>query len=171
LSLDTGTGSKGARRPVDPYDGRMQIRKSNRWLRVGVLILAVQAGTVGLWALFAPESFFRDFPGFGRVWAGTLGPYNEHLVRDVGGLYVAWTVLFLWALVTLDRVVLRAVMVSWLPFAVAHVAFHLSKAGRLSGSDQILSVMALALFVALPVLILLSGRRRRSSDFKWSRKV
>jgi hypothetical protein len=149
----------------------MQIRKSHRWLRIGVLVLAAQAATVGLWALFWPESFFRDFPGFGRVWVGALGPYNEHLVRDVGGLYVAWMVLFLWVAVTLDRVLLRAVMVGWLPFAVAHLVFHLTEVGRLSGSDQILSISALAFFVVLPLVILSSGRRRRTSDFGRSRKV
>jgi hypothetical protein len=62
-------------------------------------------------------------------------------------------------------------MLSWLPFAVAHLIFHLSRAGRLSGSDQVLSVGALALMVALPVVILVRIRRRTGSDFTWSRNI
>jgi hypothetical protein len=149
----------------------MQVRRSSRWLRAGVLVLAAQAGVVGIWALLWPEQFFRDFPGFGRAWVGALGPYNEHLVRDVGGLYVGWTVLFLWVAVTLDRVVLKVVMLAWLPFAVAHLIFHLSATGRLSGSDQVLSIAALGLTVVLPLLILTRIRRRTGSDFTWSRSV
>jgi len=41
---------------------------------------------VGFWALLAPRSFYDDFPGGGRSWVSALPPYNEHLVRDVGGL-------------------------------------------------------------------------------------
>jgi hypothetical protein len=39
----------------------------------------------GLWATFAPRSFYGDFP-FGRGWVEALPAYNEHLMRDVGGL-------------------------------------------------------------------------------------
>ena len=37
----------------------------------------------------APKSFYEDFPGAGRVWVAVDGPYNEHLVRDVGSLNLA----------------------------------------------------------------------------------
>ena len=36
-----------------------------------------------------PRSFYDDFPGAGRTWVAVDGPYNEHLVRDVGGLNLA----------------------------------------------------------------------------------
>ena len=39
-------------------------------------------------ALFAPADFFRTFP-LGRGGSQALPPYNEHLTRDVGGLYLA----------------------------------------------------------------------------------
>ena len=149
----------------------MQVRRSSRWVRAAVLVLALQAGVVGVWALLWPEQFFRDFPGFGRAWVGALGPYNEHLVRDVGGLYLGWMILFGWVAATLDRVVLKIVMLAWLPFAVAHLIFHLSAAGRLTGSDQVLSIGGLALAAALPILILSRIRRRTGSDFTWSRNV
>ena len=40
--------------------------------------------TIGSWQQFAPQSFFTDFPGFGYHWVSPDGPYNEHLLRDVG---------------------------------------------------------------------------------------
>jgi hypothetical protein len=149
----------------------MQVRRSSRVVRICVVVLALQAGVVGVWALFGPEQFFSDFPGFGRAWVGALGPYNEHLVRDVGGLYVGWMVLFSWVAVTLDRVVLKIVMLAWLPFAIAHLIFHLSAAGRLDGSDQVLSITGLAIAVVLPIIVLSRIRRRTGSDFTWSRNV
>jgi hypothetical protein len=42
----------------------------------------------GLWALLAPRSFYEEYP-FGRGWVELLPAYNEHLMRDVGGLYLA----------------------------------------------------------------------------------
>ena len=43
---------------------------------------------VGLQALFTPRSFYDDFP-LGRGWVAMDGPYNQHLVRDVGSLNLA----------------------------------------------------------------------------------
>ena len=47
---------------------------------------------VGIWAAFFPEAFYRSFPGFGLHWIDAAGPYDEHLVRDVGGLYLGLAV-------------------------------------------------------------------------------
>ena len=52
--------------------------------RVGLGLLAVSAAIVGFWAEFAPKSFYDDFPGGGHHWVRVDGPYNQHLVRDVG---------------------------------------------------------------------------------------
>ena len=51
----------------------------------------------------SPQSFYDDFPGLGRAWVSVDGPYNEHLVRDVGALNLALLVLFVVAWVRLDR--------------------------------------------------------------------
>lgn len=48
--------------------------------------------SVGVWATLFPRSFYDSFPGFHRIWVGVDGPYNEHLARDVGSLYLALTV-------------------------------------------------------------------------------
>ncbi|HTO00773.1 MAG TPA: hypothetical protein VL068_08885, partial [Microthrixaceae bacterium] len=71
------------------------------WQRLALGYLALNSLVVGIWAQFAPRSFYDDFPGFGAVWVAVDGPYNEHLVRDVGGLNLALAVVLIAALVTL----------------------------------------------------------------------
>ena len=39
---------------------------------------------IGLWQAVFPASFYADFPGMGHHWVSPDGPYNEHLMRDVG---------------------------------------------------------------------------------------
>ena len=57
-----------------------------RFIRVALGLLAVSSLVVGVWAGFFPQSFYDSFPGLGRHWVRVDGPYNEHLVRDVGTL-------------------------------------------------------------------------------------
>ena len=71
-----------------------------RWLRAGIALLAAAFGAVGFWAQLAPQSFYDDFPGGGGTWVSALPPYNEHLVRDVGGLNLALVLLLIPRLVS-----------------------------------------------------------------------
>ena len=48
----------------------------------------------------APASFHEDFPGPGRHWGSVDGPYDEHLLRDVGPGNLAIGVVALVALLT-----------------------------------------------------------------------
>ena len=51
----------------------------------------------GVQAAFAPRSFFENFP-VGRGWiAAEGGSYDEHLVRDVGVLFLALVIVTLWS--------------------------------------------------------------------------
>ncbi len=59
------------------------------WIRAGLLFLAATTLNGSLWALPFPRSFYEDFPLPGRDWVSTLGPYDEHLVRDYGALNLA----------------------------------------------------------------------------------
>ena len=58
--------------------------------RVILCILNAIGAFVGAWALLAPRAFYDTFPssGFGPG-VGVDGPFNEHLIRDVGALYLA----------------------------------------------------------------------------------
>lgn len=93
-------------------------------IRFGLAYLGLSSLVVGGWATFAPASFFADFPGGGRSWVAGDGPYNEHLVRDVG----AWSLALAFVLLTaawrpqrlLAMVAAGAAVVAALPHAVYH---------------------------------------------------
>jgi hypothetical protein len=124
------------------------------WLRIGLLLLVASSLTVGLWALLAPHSFYDDFPLPGRDWVSTLGPYNEHLVRDVGSLNLALGVLLMFAAVVLERRLVQASLVAWLAYAVPHFLFHLTQIHHFSPFDNLANIGVLGLAVLLPVLLL-----------------
>jgi hypothetical protein len=123
-------------------------------LRVGLAVLAIPAAIVGFWAAFAPRSFYDDFPGLGRTWVAPDGPYNQHLVRDVGELNLAIVAITVIALVTLVPMLVRAVLVGWLVYGVPHVIYHLRNLEPFSTDDQVSIVGSLA-FVPILAAVLL----------------
>jgi len=129
------------------------------WLRVGLGLLAVAAVDVGAWALAAPRSFYDDFPGGGRSWVSAVGPYNEHLVRDVGGLNLALAVLLLAAAVLLERRLVFVALAVYLVNAVPHFVFHVTHMDELSTGDQVAQTVSLALAVVVPLALLPLARR------------
>ena len=76
---------------------------SQRWVRIALGYLALVSFEIGVWAQFAPRSFYDHFPGLGRAWVRVDGPYNEHLVRDVGGLNLGLAAVLIVAIITLSR--------------------------------------------------------------------
>lgn len=127
------------------------------WARIALGYLALVAIQIGVWAQFAPRSFYDDFPGLGRTWVSVDGPYNEHLVRDVGGLYLALSVLLVAAMITLSRTVIIAASVAVLVSGVPHFVYHVMNRDGLSSGDLAMSLGGLALFAALPVALLAVG--------------
>jgi hypothetical protein len=99
-------------------------------LRVGLVILAAMQVLVGGWALVAPRAFYDSFPLPRHAWVALLPPYNEHLVRDVGALNLALTVVLGAAAWTLDRTMIRVALLALTVFALPHAIFH---AGHLAG--------------------------------------
>lgn len=116
-------------------------------MALGFLFLA--ALTIGLTATLAPRTFYEDFP-FVTHWVELLPPYNEHLVTDVGSLYLGFAVLLAWAAWTLDRTLVRAVSVAWLLAAAIHLAFHAGHLDNFSTGDAIAEIASLALLLAPP---------------------
>ena len=122
--------------------------------KVALVVLAANAGWIGGWALIAPASFHRSFPGGGRSWISIDGPYNEHFVRDVGGLNLALLVLTVAALYLRQPTVTRLTGLTWLPFAVPHVIYHLAHVGDLTSTpDKIANMGGLALTALLALAL------------------
>ena len=130
-----------------------------RWLRIGLGYLALVWAQVGGWALFAPRSFYDGYPGLGRTWVAVDGPYNEHLVRDVGALNLALVVVLVAAAITLSRPLVVTAALASLVWGVPHTLYHLFNRGELSTPDFVASVGGLALLSALPLVILATARR------------
>ena len=120
-------------------------------LRLSLLAVAVSALLPGLEGTFGPGSFYASFP-LGRGWVELLPPYNEHLIRDVGGFYLAFAVLFAWAAVTLARALIVPLCVAWTVAAVLHAGFHITHLDGFSAGDAIAQTAGLLAVVVLPVL-------------------
>jgi len=129
------------------------------WTRIGLAYLAVGYALVGFWAAFAPRSFYTDFPGAGRHWISPDGPYNQHLIRDVGELNLALLVVVVAAAVTLSLPLVRAALVATLVNGVLHVVYHLGHVDMFSSGDQvaIIGSLVLAPVVALVLLVAVRG--------------
>lgn len=112
-----------------------------------------------MWALFAPRSFYDGFPGLGRRWVSVDGPYNEHLVRDVGALNLALVVVLVAAAITVSRPLVVTAALASLVWGVPHTLYHLFNRGPLSTFDFALSVGGLAFSSALPLVILATASR------------
>ena len=135
---------------------RSRVRRA--WLRIGLLIVAVTPLASGLWALLFPRAFYDDFPLPGSGWVSTLGPYNEHLVRDYGALNMAMAVLLLAAGVFLERRLAQAALVTWLVFEVPHFVFHVGQTHLFSAGSNLAQLGGLALLIVLPLILLFLPR-------------
>jgi hypothetical protein len=116
-------------------------------LALGFLLLS--SLSIGLPAAIAPHTFYDDFP-FVAHWVELLPPYNEHLVTDVGGLYLGFAVLFAWAAWTLDRTLVQAVSVAWLLTAAIHLFFHAGHLDNFSTAEASAEIASLALLLIPP---------------------
>lgn len=129
------------------------------WLtRIALGYLALVSLQIGVWAVAAPRSFYDDFPGLGRSWVAADGPYNEHLVRDVGALNLAFAVLVIAAAIRLTRTLVTTTSIAGLVWGVPHLLYHLVNSGELSVGDAAASIGGLVAFVALPVALLVFVR-------------
>lgn len=134
------------------------------WMRVALAYLILVALQIGLWAQFAPRSFYDDFPGLGRAWVSVDGPYNEHLVRDVGGLYLAMAALLVAAAVRLTRTLVTLAGIAALVSGVPHLVYHVINTDGLSRGDTAASLTGLAAFALIPVALLWLGPRHLPPD-------
>ncbi len=110
----------------------------------------------GLQAALFPRSFHDDFP-LGRGWiAATGGVYDEHLVRDVGALFLALSIVSVWA--WWRGALCAPLAVAWLVSGPLHLVFHLRHLDHLDGLDRVAMVASLAVVPPLAVAALLAER-------------
>jgi hypothetical protein len=128
------------------------------FIRGGLITLAVAQGPIGLWALFAPKSFYEDFPLGRGGWVSALGPYNEHLTVDYGSLTLALVSVLVAAAIVMQRYLVLAAAGAYLLWSVPHFVYHMITLGEYGTGDAIGNAITLAVTVALPLAILLKAR-------------
>jgi hypothetical protein len=106
-------------------------------VRAILLTASLSNGVIGVWATLSPRGWYDDFPGFGKVWVAVEGPYNEHLVRDVGAWSLALTVLTLGAAWALERRFLIATGVALAVQAAAHAQHHITADNPFDSSGEL----------------------------------
>jgi AhpD family alkylhydroperoxidase len=130
-------------------------------IRFLLLSLGLTQLVIGAWALFGSHSFYEDFP-FGQGWVSADGPYNQHLLTDFGGLYIATAVFALYAGISLRRRFVQVTAVAFLAFAVPHLIYHALNLEPYSTANAIANVLALAGVVIGPVVLLALAQAPRA---------
>jgi hypothetical protein len=129
-------------------------------LRVTLACVAFSAAVPGLQATISPSSFYDGFP-LGRAWVGLLPPFNEHLIRDVGGFYLAFAILFAWAAWRPSSELVVPLCAAWSVSALLHAVYHALHLDGFSAGDAVAQTAALVAVLALPLLAIVLSRQNR----------
>jgi len=127
--------------------------------RIALLISILLAVYVGVWAFALPTSFYASFPGFGLHWVDIDGPFNEHLVRDVGAMYLAVAAASIVGLVRFVAASAPVLGAAWTVFGALHFGYHAAHLDEMSVGDAIGNVVTLGLSLLLGVVLLVPERR------------
>ncbi|PRY10528.1 hypothetical protein [Kineococcus rhizosphaerae] len=124
-------------------------------------LLTLLGAYVGIWSAFFPLSFYRSFPGPFGSWISMDGPFNEHLVRDVGTFNLGLAAASAVAARHPGPAPARVVAVAWIVYSVPHLAYHLRHLGHLSTVDAVAQVVSLSSTLVLALPLLLPARQDR----------
>jgi hypothetical protein len=139
----------------------MTIERHRGVIRFALIYVALALGTVALYILLAPRTFYDDFPGWAQ-WVSALPPYNEHLLRDFSSAGLGLAVLAGIAAAWMDRRLVQAAAVALFAGTLPHTLYHFTTTGSYSTADNVLSLGGLLLQTLLPlaVLYLATGARQ-----------
>jgi hypothetical protein len=125
--------------------------------RAALLVLCAYCLFIGFTALAVPHTFYDDFP-FLAHWVERLPPYNEHLVSDVGGLYVGFAVVVGIAAWRPERLLVLAACAGFLTVSVPHLLFHVTHLHGFGTVDGAAEIAALAALLIPPCVALWASR-------------
>jgi hypothetical protein len=131
----------------------------NTPLRRIVLAVTMLIGLfVGGWAEILPRAFYDGFPGFGLHWIDIEGAYDEHLIRDLGAMYLALAALSIAGIAARTALPGRLAGLGWTVFNLLHVGYHLLHPEG-SAFDVAAVIATLVLALVLGALLLPRSRR------------
>jgi hypothetical protein len=124
-------------------------------VRVGLVVIGIPNVIVGAWALFAPRSWYDDFPAIGQGWVAAFGAFNQHFVQDIGDAYLGFGSLLLFAALRPSYFLVRGALLGFLVFAVPHFLVHVFVRESLSTNAYIgtLAPQAFAIGVAVWLIV------------------
>ena len=125
--------------------------------RGALLLLCGYCLFIGFVAVAAPHTFYDDFP-FLAHWVDKLPPYNEHLITDVGGLYVGFAVVIGLAAWRLERGLVIAACAGFLTVSVPHLLYHVTHLSGFTAVEGTAEIAALASLLVPPVVALWASR-------------
>jgi hypothetical protein len=133
-------------------------------VRAALLYGAYVNASVGVWATIAPRSWYDSFPGLGRVWVATDGPYNEHLVRDVGALALGLAIVLAAAAWWVTYPLVHTAGIAMTVAALPHTLYHLRHADIYeTTADKVSSLGGLVLGTLLGVVVIVYAPKRAAS--------
>jgi len=126
----------------------------------------VIAAVVGVWSYLLPQAFYDHFPAVLGEWISQDGPYNEHLVRDHGAMYLALGLASAGGLIWRSQPVYRVLGTAWTTFGVLHFIYHVTHLGHMSVSDATAQVIVLVVAGLLGVALFIAPRDRRHREVR-----
>ena len=135
---------------------------STQIVRVALALTADYALSLGVLAAFAPHTFYDDYPFIGH-YVALLPPYNEHLVSDVGGLYLGFGVILVWAAWRPERTLVLAASTGFILAAAIHLAFHIGHLSGVGSGDAIGELTGLTLVLVPPAVAIWAVARQREA--------
>lgn len=134
------------------------------WVHAAALsATSVIALVVGIWAHFFAQGFYENFPAVWGKWIHQDGPYNQHLVQDVGAMYLALGFASLCGLVWRSAQTLRVLGVAWTTFGLLHFSYHLAHLAGMTVTDAVGNVVGLGLCLLLGSALMLPGQKRKEA--------
>lgn len=128
----------------------------------GLWVLGVFQLYTGIQQQFLPRVFYDQFPGFGMTWVATDGPFNEHLMRDLGGANLALAFLVFLAIARPTAYLVRGVAIAILITQVPHFVYHALHLELLPNTlERVLQTASLALVLLVPVFVLIASREMK----------
>jgi hypothetical protein len=140
----------------------------SRLARAGLSLVALANAEVGLWGEISPRGFYGSFPAPGHHWVASLGPYNEHLVRDYCAAELGFAVLL--ACMAIWFAERRLVLGGGLAFLVAtlpHFAYHLTTTGSLKTADNIASLGSFVIEMAVVAAAMRVATTTNTEEHSW----
>lgn len=128
-------------------------------VRTVLYVLGISNLAAGAWAVFFPSVYYTDFPIVGQGWVAAFGQYNEHFIQDVGGAYLGFAFVFLFAAQTKRVAWGRAAAAGYLVWQVPHMITHIFVRATLPVSGYIGTLFLLGLAMALCIAALRGTRQ------------